>query len=132
MLSQLDALQRPRPVDFRRLPRGFHSVAKQASFRIAFRSDFERIWKDLGFFSEAEMGAKIDFGSFFCHGFSDRVLASILNGFLEARNLKNHCFSLGKSMIFIKSTLSKKYRKMAHLGFVFGCQNRRKIDKTRC
>ena len=93
MLSQLDALQRPGPVDFRRLPRHSHSVAKQASFRIAFWSDFETFSKDLGSFWEAKMGAQIDFGSFFCDAFFDCVLASILRGFLEARNLNNHCFS---------------------------------------
>ena len=93
MLSQLDALQRPGPVNFRRVPSGLHSVAKQASFRIAFRSDFPRIWRDLGSFWEAEMGAKIDFGTFIGDGFFDSVLASILHGFLDARNLKIHCFS---------------------------------------
>ena len=66
---------------------------------------------------------------FFGDTFFDRVLASILHGFLEARNLKNHCFSLGKSMIFVKSTLSKRYRKIVHLGFVFGRQNVEKSTK---
>ena len=69
------------------------------------------------------MDAKIEFGSFFCNAFFDCVLASTLRGLLEAPNLKNHCFSSEKSMIFIKSTLSKKYRKIVDLGFVFGCQN---------
>ena len=63
------------------------------------------------------------FRRFFRDAFFDRVLASVLRGFLEARNLKNHCFLLEKSMIFIKSTLSKKYRKIVNLGFGFGRQN---------
>ena len=69
------------------------------------------------------------FRRFFSDAFFDRVLASILHGFLKARNLENHCFSRGKSMIFIKSTLSKKYRKIVNLGFVFGRQNVEKSIK---
>ena len=49
MRSLLDALQTLRPVNLRRLPSGFHSVAKQASFCVAFQSDFNGFWE--GFFS---------------------------------------------------------------------------------
>ena len=45
MLSLLDALQTLRPVDLRRLPRQFHSVAKRASLYIAFGTDFQGFWK---------------------------------------------------------------------------------------
>ena len=44
MPSQLDALQTPIPVDFRRLAGGFHSVTKQASFDIALGSDVKGFW----------------------------------------------------------------------------------------
>ena len=45
MPSHLDALQTMRPVNLRRCPGNFHSVAKQASFRVAFRSVFGGFWK---------------------------------------------------------------------------------------
>ena len=45
MHSHLDALQAMTPVNFRRLPRDFHSVAKQASFYVAFGTDFQGFWK---------------------------------------------------------------------------------------
>ena len=40
MRSQIGSPKVVSPVDFRRGPRDFHSVAKQAPFRIAFRVDF--------------------------------------------------------------------------------------------
>ena len=41
MRSQIGSPKVVRPVDFSRLACGFHSVAKQAPFRIAFRVDFQ-------------------------------------------------------------------------------------------
>ena len=73
------------------------------------------------------MTPNLVFRRFFGDVFFNRVLVSILHGFLEARNLKNHCFSIGKSMIFIKLTLSEKYRKIVNLGFVFG---RETVEKS--
>ena len=76
----------------------------------AFFFDFFRCWVDFGRFWEAKTEAKIDFWEvffrcffrvpfgidfvsifqqFFFGDFFERVLASILGGFLEARNLKN-------------------------------------------
>ena len=49
MRSQIGSPKVVRPVNFRRAPRGLHSVAKQAPFRIAFRVD-----------SGSENGPKID------------------------------------------------------------------------
>ena len=40
MRSQIGSPKVVRPVDFLRGPRGFHSVAKQAPFDVAFRVDF--------------------------------------------------------------------------------------------
>ena len=45
MHSHLDALQAMAPVNFRRLARDFHSVAKQASFYIAAGIHFQGFWK---------------------------------------------------------------------------------------
>ena len=61
----------------------------------------------LGGFRRPKRMPDMVFRRFFGDAFFDRVLASIFHGFLEARNLENHCFSIGKSMIFMKSTLSK-------------------------
>ena len=54
-------LQTLRPVNFRRVARGFHSVAKQASFYVALGIDFGGFWSNFGRFWEAKMDAKIDF-----------------------------------------------------------------------
>ena len=48
MPSLLDALQTLGPVDFRRLRRDFHSVAKQASFYIALGAHFQGFWEVWG------------------------------------------------------------------------------------
>ena len=61
MRSHLDALQTTASVTLRRLPRGFHNVAKQASFSVAFWSDFEGFGNDFGTLWEAKMDANIDF-----------------------------------------------------------------------
>ena len=78
MHSHLDALQAMPPVGLRRLPSGFHSVAKQASLYIAFGANFQglsevwggqlggenrflRVFFDV--FFEVDVGA--DFLSFF-------------------------------------------------------------------
>ena len=45
MHSHLDALQAMAPVDFRRVPSDFHSVAKQASFYIALGAHFQGFWE---------------------------------------------------------------------------------------
>ena len=79
-------------VNARRLPGELHSLAKPAPFRVTFRAHFRGFWSGSGRFWEAKMDTKIDFGSFFCDAFFDRVLALILREFLEARNLENHDF----------------------------------------
>ena len=61
MLSQIGRPKAMPPVNFRRLPGGFHSVAKQASFHIASGRDFKGFRRDFGRFWEAKMEAKIYF-----------------------------------------------------------------------
>ena len=65
MCSHLDALQAMGAVDFRRGPHDSHSVAKQASFYIAFGTDFQEFWK-------AKWTPKFDFQAFFRRYFSMR------------------------------------------------------------
>ena len=81
---------------------------------------FEAILKGCG---RPKCTPNVVFRRLFGDVFFDRVLASILHGYFKVRNLKHHCYSLGKSTIFIKSTSSKKYRKIMNLGFGFGRQN---------
>ena len=90
MPSHLDAIQTMISVDFRRLVGSFHSVAKQASFRVALRTDFRGFWSDLGRVWEAKIDAKIDFQAIFFRCFFQYVFASIFPRFWEARDLKNH------------------------------------------
>ena len=40
MSNEIDSPKAPRPAAFRRFAGEFHSVAKQAPFRVAFRVDF--------------------------------------------------------------------------------------------
>ena len=77
------------PVGLRRLPRHSHSVAKQASLSVAFRSDFGGFCETV---REAKIKAKINFSEVFFDVFSECDFASILDQFLEARNLKNSNF----------------------------------------
>ena len=69
MRSPLDALQTPTPVDLRRLPGEFHSVAKQASFNVAF-------WSNFGGFGKPKSMPKFDFRAFFFDVVFESVLTS--------------------------------------------------------
>ena len=69
MHSHLDALQAMAPFNFRRVPHGFHSVAKQASFRIAFQIDFGGFGSDFARVWGTKMDAKIDFWDAFLRYF---------------------------------------------------------------
>ena len=86
MRSQIGRPKAMAPVDFRRLARGFHSVAKQASFCVAFWSDFGGFWKP-------KWTQKSMFEPFFFDLFFECVFGSIFAWFLEARNLKNINFA---------------------------------------
>ena len=79
MRSPLDALQTPAPVAFRRLARELHSVAKQASFNIAFGSYFNA-------FGKPKSMPKFDFRAFFFDVIFESVLTSKCYRFFEARN----------------------------------------------
>ena len=73
----MDALQAMPSVDLRQVARRFHSVAKQASFRVAFWSDFRG-------FRRPKWPLKFNFFKLFFDMFFDRMLASIFASFFEA------------------------------------------------
>ena len=89
MRSPLDALQTPPPVDFRRLPGEFHSVAKQASFNIAFRVDLEG-------FGRPKSMPKCDFRAIFSDVIFERNFTSKFGSILKVQNQKNSNFLLEK------------------------------------
>ena len=104
MCSHLDALQAMGPVDFRRGPRDFHSVAKQASFYIYFGARFKDFGKPSGF-------PKSGFRGFFLLTlFFHRVWASNFNRFFQAPNQKNNYFPFRETMIFAKIVFDKSAR----------------------
>ena len=81
MRSQIGGPKAMTPVNFRRFPGGLHSVAKQASFSIAFRSDF-------GGFGSPKSMLKIDFRAFFFDVIFESFFTSKFGRFLEAQNQK--------------------------------------------
>ena len=89
MPSHLDALQTTVPEGFRRFPGNFHSVAKQASFNIAF-------WSNFGGFGKPKSMPKFDFRAFFFDVIFESVLTSKFGRFLEAQNQKNSSFLMEK------------------------------------
>ena len=101
MRSPLDGLQTPAPVNFRRLPRGFHSAAKQASFPVALWSDFSRFWSDFNKFREAEMDAKTDFWDVFWRCFFRMRSGIDFGSFFRGSNLEKSLKTIGFSMVFV-------------------------------
>ena len=131
MPSHLDALQTPTPVNLRRFPCDFHSVAKQASFRIAFWRDFNRFWEGFG----GQNGARNRilggfFALFFSSTFGNRFFGDF-SRFLKVRTL-----------IFVSTaSVSEHFRKIdvfekvaKNHGFLlrFRRPKLRKIDKNLC
>ena len=87
MRSTLDALQTPIPVDLRRLPRDFHSVAKPDAFKTPFVRVPGRFWRFLGRFWEVQKEVKIYFWETFCDASAERVVESIFWLFFNIRIL---------------------------------------------
>ena len=69
------------PVDLRRGWGDFHSVAKQASFNVAFETDFRR-------FRKPKWTPKVDFRGFFFDVILECVFVSNFNRFSEAPTRK--------------------------------------------
>ena len=89
MRSPLDDFQTLRPFNLRRLAGGVHSVAKQASFSIAF-------WSNFGGFGRLKSMPKFDFRAFFFDVIFESFFTSKFGRFLEAQNQKNSNFLMEK------------------------------------
>ena len=85
MRSQIGSQKAMAPVNFRRGPGGLHSVAKQASFYVAFGSNF-------GGFGKPKSMPKFDFRAFFFDVIFESFFTSKFSRFLEAQNQKNSNF----------------------------------------
>ena len=111
-------------VDFRRLPGGLHSVAKQASFNIAFGVDLEG-------FGRPKSMPKFDFRAIFSDVIFERNFTSKFGSCLRAQNQENSNFSIRKTMIFTKSAFSIKIQKTMKFHSIFGGQNETNSNKNR-
>ena len=76
MQSQFRSPEIARPDGFRRLPGDFHSVAKQASFNVAFGVDLEG-------FGKPRWLPKFDFRALFCDVIFDSVFDRSMDGLME-------------------------------------------------
>ena len=93
MRSHLDALQTLPPVNLRRFANKFHSVAKQASFYIAFGRDFGGFWKP-------KCMRKLMPGPVFFDVVLECVFASMFVRIFEAPNLKNRALAWKAARFF--------------------------------
>ena len=118
MHSHLDALQAMGPVNFRRVASEVHSVAKQASFYIAWGAHFWGFWK-------AKWFPKFDFWGFFFDVIFHCVWASNFGRFFEAPNQKNNDFPQGNKY-FCKICVFDKNTQIARFCLCFQNPKRRK------
>ena len=100
MHSHLDALQAMPPVSFRRGPSEVHSVAKQASFYIAFGRDFCGFRIDFGRFGGGKMEAKIDFLEVFLRCFFGMRFSIDLGWIFGGSKLEKSIKTMHFSMVF--------------------------------
>ena len=116
MRSHLDALQAMAPVNFRQVARGFHSVAKQASFCVALGTDFQG-------FGKPKWTPKFDFQAFFSTLFFNAFEHQISVDFWKLRT--RQIAILPQENVFDQGT------KIAHVAFIFGGQNEENQFKNR-
>ena len=125
MRSQIGSPKAMRPVDLRRLPGDLHSLVKQASFSIAF-------WSNFGGFGMPKSMPKFDFRAFFFDVIFDCFFTSKFGRFLEAQNQKNSNSPEEKTMIFTKSAFSTKIQKTMNFHSIFGGQSEENSNKNPC
>ena len=134
MHSHLDALQAMAPIDFRRGPSGFHSVAKRTSFYIAFGRDFCGFRIDFGRFWGGKMEGKIDFLEVFVRCFFGLRFGIDLRIFGGAKP-ETSITTIGFSMVFAhlqKINVFEKSMKKPRFLNRFWRSKPWKIEKQRC
>ena len=124
MRSLLDALQTPGPVNLRRLARGSHSVAKQASFYIAF-------WTNFGGFSRPKRKPKSTFGELFFDALFERNFGIDFWSFWRGWNLDELFKTIGFSMVFANFHKIDAFKKSANKCSNWGPFSKPKTEKIR-
>ena len=128
MPSHLDALLTPAPVNLRRLPRGFHSVAKQASFETLYI----RVQLGFGEVLGGQNGAPNRvFACFFAMFFSSAFRHRFGLHFWRLRTSKNR-FSPERGANFHKIGVFEKPFKKAPFWLRLGRPKPSKIDDKSC
>ena len=89
MRSHIDNPKAMASVNLRRLPGGLHSVARQASFSIAF-------WNNFGGFGRPKSMPKFDFRAIFSDAIFEQKFTSKFGLISEAQNQKNSNFLVEK------------------------------------
>ena len=108
-------------VNFRRGWGDFHSVAKQASFSIAF-------WNNFGGFGKPKSMPKFDFRAIFSDEIFEKQITSKFGSFLDARNQKNINFHW-ENNDFNKIRFSIEIQKTTKFPSIFGGQSEENSNK---
>ena len=124
MPSHLDALQTMISVDLRRLWREFHSVAKQASFYVAF-------WTNFGGFSRPKRTPKSTFGELFFDAFFERHFGIDFWSFWGGCNLKKSLKTIGFSTVFANFHKIDAFNKSWKKSSILAPFSRAKAEKIR-
>ena len=120
MRSQIGGPKAMPPVSLRRLPGGFHSVAKQASFNVAVGTDFRGTRRP-------KWTPKVDLRAFFSMLFWNAFWYQILIDFWRLRTRKI-AILFEENNDFCKIGVFDKGTKKYGFGLHFGRPNQRKFD----
>ena len=120
MRSHIGSPKAMRPVDPRRGPGGLHSVAKQASFSVAF-------WSNFGGFGRLKSMPKFDFRALFFDVIFERNFTSKFGSCLKAQNQKIAIF-YWKNNGFHEISFFDKDPKNNKFSFHFRKPKRRKFQ----
>ena len=102
MHSHLDALQAMAPLNLQRVASEVHSVAKQASFYVAFGRDFGGFWRP-------KWMRKLMLGPVFFDVVLECVFASIFVRILDAPSLKNRALASTGARYLQNRRFRKRY-----------------------
>ena len=124
MRSHIGSPKAMAPVDFRRGWGEFHSVANQASFYIAF-------WTNFGGFSRPKRTPKSTFGELFFDAFFERHFGIDFWSFWGGCNLKKSLKTIGFSMVFANFHKIDAFNKSWKKSSILAPFSRAKAEKIR-